>query len=57
MMQYSLQPKDRILVKGYIFFSFAKNMGKDIGRKITKKFKQKTQSMYISYMSKFSLSC
>ena len=50
MMQYSLQPKDRILVKGYRFFSFAKNMGKDIGRKITKKFKQKTQSMYISYM-------
>ena len=45
MMQYSLQPKDIILVKVYRFFSF------------TKKIKQKIQSMYISYVSKSSSSC
>ena len=30
MMRYSVQPRDRIFVKGYGFFSFAKNMGKNI---------------------------
>ena len=28
-MPYSVQPRDRIFVKGYGFLSFAKNMGKD----------------------------
>ena len=28
MTRYSVQPRDRIFVKGYEFFSFAKNMGK-----------------------------
>ena len=26
-MRYSIEPKDRIFVKGYGFLSFAKNMG------------------------------
>ena len=26
-MRYSIEPKDRIYVKGYGFLSFAKNMG------------------------------
>ena len=30
-MCYSVQPRDRIFVKGYGFLSFAKNMGKNIG--------------------------
>ena len=29
---YSVQLRDRILVKGYGFLSFAKNMGKNIGK-------------------------
>ena len=29
-MRYSVQPRDRIFVKGYGFLSFAKNMGKNI---------------------------
>ena len=33
MTSYSVQPKDRIFVKGYGFLSFAKNMGRDIGKK------------------------
>ena len=30
-MRYSVQPRDRIFVKGYRFLSFAKNMGENIG--------------------------
>ena len=33
MMKYSVQPRDRIFVKGYGFLSFAKNMGKNISKK------------------------
>ena len=29
MMPYSVQPRDRIFVKGYGFLSFAKNMDKN----------------------------
>ena len=32
MTRYSVQPRDRIFVKGYGFLSFAKNMCKDIGK-------------------------
>ena len=32
MMRYSVQPRDQIFVKGYEFFSFAKTMGKNIGK-------------------------
>ena len=31
-MRYSVQPRDRIFVKGYGFLSFAKNMSKNIGK-------------------------
>ena len=33
MAHYSVQPRDRSFVKGYGFLSFAKNMGKNIGKK------------------------
>ena len=33
-MRFSAQSRDRIFLKGYGFLSFAKNMGKDIGKKI-----------------------
>ena len=36
MMRYSIQPRDRIFVKGYRFLSFAKNMGKYVGKNISK---------------------
>ena len=35
MTRYSGQPRDRILVKGYGFLSFPKNMGKNIIRNIS----------------------
>ena len=36
-MRYSIEPKNRIYVKGYGFLSFAKNMGKNLNNKYTKK--------------------
>ena len=36
MMRYSVQPRDRIFVKGYGFLSFTKNMSKNIAKNISK---------------------
>ena len=36
MMYYSVQPKNRIFVKGCGFLSFAKSMVKNVGRNISK---------------------
>ena len=35
-MCYFVQPKDQLLVKGYRFLSFAKNMGKNIEKNKSK---------------------
>ena len=34
-MRYSIEPRDRIYVKGYGFLSFAKNMGKSAKKSTT----------------------
>ena len=36
-MRYSIEPQDRIYVKGYGFLSFAKNMGKSLSNKYGQK--------------------
>ena len=36
-MRYSIEPRDRIYVKGYGFLSFAKNMGKHLSNKYSQK--------------------
>ena len=36
-MRYSIEPKDRIYVKGYGFLSFAKSMGKNLSNKYGQK--------------------
>ena len=36
-MRYSMEPRDRIYVKGYGFLSFAKNIGKNLGNKYSQK--------------------
>ena len=41
MMKYSVQPWDKIFVKGYGFFSFAKNMCKSIDKNISKNVSDK----------------
>ena len=35
MCYYSVQPGDQIFVKGYGFWSFAKNMGKNISKNVS----------------------
>ena len=35
-MCYSVQPRDRIFVKGYGFLSFTRNIDKNIGKNISK---------------------
>ena len=41
MMRYSVQPKDRIFVKGYRFLSFTKNMSNNICNNISKNLSSK----------------
>ena len=36
MTQYSVQPRDQIFVKGYGFLSFARNMGRNTDKNISK---------------------
>ena len=36
-MRYSVEPRDRIYVKGYGFMSFAKNTGKNLSNKYRQK--------------------
>ena len=36
-MRYSVEPRNRIYVKGYGFLSFAKNMGKNLSNKYGQK--------------------
>ena len=36
-MRYSIEPRNRIYVKGYGFLSFAKNMGKTLSNKYGQK--------------------
>ena len=36
-MRYSVEPRDRIYVKGYGFMSFAKNTGKNLSNKYSQK--------------------
>ena len=37
-MRYSIEPRDRIYVKGYGFLSFAKNIGENLSNKYGQKF-------------------
>ena len=41
MKGHSVQPRDRIFVKGYRFFSFIKHMHKNIGKNMSKNLSTK----------------
>ena len=41
-MRYSIEPRDRIYVKGYGFLSFAKNMSNKYGQKLFDTAKKST---------------
>ena len=40
MTRYSVQPRDRMFVKGYELFSFAKNIGENISKILSGKHSQ-----------------
>ena len=42
-MRYSIEPRDRIYVKGYGFLSFAKNMDKSLSNKYGQKLLDNTK--------------
>ena len=42
-MRYSIEPRDRIYVKGYGFLSFAKNVGKSLSNKYGQKLLDSTK--------------
>ena len=51
-MHYSVQPRDRIFVKGYRFLSFAKNMCKNIGKNIGKTLNRKYSKKHVDHATK-----
>ena len=52
MTTYSVQSRDRIFVKGYGFLSFAKNMGRNIGNKISKNLRGKYSQKLLDHAKK-----
>ena len=44
-MIYSIEPRDRIYIKGYGFLSFAKNMSKNLNNKYSQKLFDKVDPM------------
>ena len=51
-MRYSVQPRDRIFVKGYRFLSFARNMGKNTGKNISKNLSCKCNQKFLDHAKK-----
>ena len=49
MTRYLVQPRDQIFVKGCKFLSFAKNMGKIIGKNISKNLGGKHSKKLFDY--------
>ena len=51
-MRYSVQPRDQIFVKGYVFLTFAKNMGKNIRKNIRKNLSGKYSQRFLDHAEK-----
>ena len=51
-MRYSVQPRDRIFLKGYGFLSFAKNMGKNNGKNIIENLSGKYSPVMLAMRQK-----
>ena len=49
MTRYSVQPRDQIFVKGYGFLSFAENMSKSLGKRISKNLVGKYSQKRLDY--------
>ena len=54
MTCYSVQPRDRIFLKGYRFLSFCKSMGKNIGKCISKNLSSKYSRKILDHVKQSS---
>ena len=54
MTRYSVQPRDRIFVKDYGFLSFTKNMGKNIGKIISRNLRSKYSQKLLDHDKQFA---
>ena len=52
--RYSVQPRDLIIVKGYGFLSFAKNIGRNIGKSKSKNLSGKYSQKTLNHAKKFA---
>ena len=52
MRRYSVWPRDRIFVKGFEFLSFARNMGKDVPKNISKNLKSNYSQKLLDHAKK-----
>ena len=57
MTNCSFKPRNRIFVKGYRFFSFAKNMGKNIDKNISKSLNSKYCQKLLDHAKKSATIC
>ena len=54
MIRYSIQPRDRIFVKGYRIFVFCEKYGKNIGKNINKNLSGKYSQKRLDHAKKFA---
>ena len=54
MAHYSVQPGDRIFVKGYGFLSFVNNRNKNIGKDVSKNFSSKYSQKFLNHAKEFA---
>ena len=48
MTRYSVHPTDNIFARGYEFLSFAKYMGRNIDKNVSKKFSGKYRKIHLN---------
>ena len=51
-MRYSIQPTNRLFIKGYAFLSFGRNMGKNVGKNINKNLSSKHSQKLLDHVRK-----
>ena len=49
MARYSVQPRERMFVKGYGFLYFAKNISKNIGKNVSHKLNSKNGQKLVDH--------
>ena len=57
MACYSIQTRDRILVKGYQFLTFARNMGKNFGQNVNKNISSTYSLKLLDHAKKICYRC